>query len=439
MQQIILSGSQILLSIWEIWICYQFLYFMILDENDVSKREKIMMWYNIIIVGSVVGINRLNAFFSSPILLFEIVTTTFFLRKNKDKIIVTASVIILMVMIAVIDMSIALLSFEFLGEDFYSVVYVFAMTWHKVIIFLISRGIVYLCVYILKYKIENIHEVVEQCKYIILGMGIVLCVLLLRYQWMLDGMVNGNVHRKGVSTSVSLVYSTILVVLVGILMAKYYYMKQEKEAILLREQLLEERYLEILKNQQMVHDMKNHFLLLQKYEKDRRWDELHNYLAEINKGMLTEITRVWTGNTIVDTVLSSKKVQAEKLGIQVVIETEMITVFPFTNQESISLFGNLLDNAIEACERMEGLHKWIFVDIQKKNQLLYIQVENSMEGVIKEKNGKLISEKKEKGVHGYGLKNIHQVVNKYDGVYAYEIKEGRFLTVITFFSNEYMT
>lgn len=439
MNQIVLSGIQIALSMWEMWICYKFLYLLVLDENDISKIEKIMMWCNIIFIGGLAGVNRLDAFFSSPILFFQIIMTVVFLNQRKNKILIIGSVILSLVVIAILDMTFAFLSFEFLGKDFYSTIYVYAMTWEKEVIFLLSRGIMYLCIFVLKDKTRSIQEVAEQCKYIILGMGIILGILLLRYQWLLDGMVAGNVSMEGAATSISLLFATFLIVFIGIFITKYYYMKQEKEALLLREQLLEERYVEIMKNHQMLHDMKNHFLLLQKYEREGNLVELHNYLKDINKEMTVDISRVWSGNAVVDMILNSKKAQAEKLGIKVNIDSEMIVTFPLTNRESISLFGNLLDNSIEACERMQSSNKWISINMKKKNQLLCIQIDNSMEGMPKEKNGRIISVKKDKGIHGYGLKNVRQIINNHDGIYSYKISENNFLTVITFFANEYIS
>lgn len=56
--------------------------------------------------------------------------------------------------------------------------------------------------------------------------------------------------------------------------------------------------------------------------------------------------------------------------------------------------------------------------------------------IQKEKNHRLISCKSEKEVHGYGLKNVRQIVDRYDGTYSYQIKENSFLTCVSFFSNE---
>lgn len=63
MNQIILSGIQITISIWEMWMCYEILYMTVLDKKYADKKETIIRWANIFVVGSLLGINRLIAFF----------------------------------------------------------------------------------------------------------------------------------------------------------------------------------------------------------------------------------------------------------------------------------------------------------------------------------------------------------------------------------------
>lgn len=279
------------------------------------------------------------------------------------------------------------------------------------------------------------YELAERCNRFIMGVGIILFILLIKYQYVLDEMVIGDREQKGISASLGLVTTTVIIVLLELFVLKYRHMKQEKDAILLREQLLEERYIEVMKTRQVTHDMRNHFLLLQKYEKEQQWEKLHQYLEVISEELFEDSSRVWTGNAIADMILNSKKIYAEERQIQVEIETEVIPQFILDNREIISLFGNLLDNAIEACEKMQKNEKWIHIRLQKHYELLSVEIENSIEEVPKERRGELLSDKMSQGVHGYGLKNVQQIVNKHDGTYSYQIKENSFLTSITFFDD----
>ena len=93
----------------------------------------------------------------------------------------------------------------------------------------------------------------------------------------LGAMLIEDTEIRGLSAGLGLGTATILLILLEIFVLRYRHMKQEKDAIFFREQLLEERYIEIMKAHQVIHDMRNHFLLLQKYEKERQWKQPVSY------------------------------------------------------------------------------------------------------------------------------------------------------------------
>lgn len=325
---------------------------------------------------------------------------------------------------------------EFIKEQFEHDIYIYALTWQKVLIYFFTRGIILLGIVNIKKREESIRSMIEQCCGIIVITGALLCAVLFKYQLWLDEMANGSKPIRGINASMNLSAISLLIVLSGMFIIKYQVVKQEKTTLILRDQLLEERYAEMLKSRQMIHDMKNHLLVLRNMERANQWDKLHDYLEEISKDILDDSTKIWTGNNIVDLILNSKKKQADSEGIDFSIGSNMIGDVPFKDGETISLLGNLLDNAIEACERIKSTEKWVTIRINRRYCLLYIEIENSIEEHPKEKNHRLISCKSEKEVHGYGLKNVRQIVDRYDGTYSYQIKENSFLTCVSFFSNE---
>lgn len=437
MSTLLLSGVQIALSMWEIWLCYQLLYFTVFEEQYDTRADRIVMWCTIVLPGGALGLNRLVSFFSYLMFFFiSIVVIVCVWSRKRKKLLSVGIIFLYFTIVAILDMAFALISIEFLGETFRNKVYVYAMTWQKECIFLLSRSIICVGILYLKKRGDNVYEIVEKCKGTVLGIGCVLCVLLIKYQYILNDMTNGKEAGKGISASFILLTITILTVLVEIFMLRDQYTKQEKEGLLLREQLLEERYMEMLKSRKLLHDMKNHLLLLRKYEEGKQWEELHSYLKEISDDILEDTTKVWSGNVVVDLMLNTKKAYAEAQGTNVEIDTEVMTNFPLGNRETISLFGNLLDNAIEACERMTKGEKWVRIKMRKHHELLSIEVENSIEEIPKERNGSLISNKMERGGHGYGMSNIRHIVDKYDGTYSYQISENTFLTSVAFFDNE---
>ena len=434
MGEAILSGIQIAVSIWEMWICHKFLFLTVLDEKNIEVSEKKKMIFGIIVIGCLVGINRLNCFFSNSVFLLQIIFTILIYTHRKSKKLLISGIIILsLTLIAVVDMIFAFGGMEFLQDAFKNEVYLYFMTWPKVSIFIGSRLMLTFGLVLIKKFSQNLYDVSEECKYIILGSGTVLCILLLRYQYFLNNMVLGNLDKKGMVYSISLLLCAFIVICGCMIVVKYYVVKKEKETLLLSEQLLEKRYMDIAQHYQVMHDMKNHLLLIKKYAKEGRNEEICCYLDEISKGDIIDASRIWTGNAVVDLILNSKKTQAESEGIKVSYVTDIIRDIPFTRREVISLFGNLLDNAIEACEKMETTEKWIYLKIIQHNKLIYIEVENSITDHPRKRNGKIVSSKEKKELHGYGIKNIKTIVNNYEGLYSCEILEHSFITKISIF------
>lgn len=331
MNQIILSGIQITISIWEMWMCYEILYMTVLDKKYADKKETIIRWANIFVVGSLLGINRLIAFFSRTMLgLVVILTIMCMYGIKRKKVVLSAGIVfVYFEFIAILDFILAFISMEFIKEQFEHVIYIYALTWQKVLIYFFTRGIILLGIVNIKKREESIRSMIEQCCGIIVITGALLCAVLFKYQLWLDEMANGSKPIRGINASMNLSAISLLIVLSGMFIIKYQVVKQEKTTLILRDQLLEERYAEMLKSRQMIHDMKNHLLVLRNMERANQWDKLHDYLEEISKDILDDSTKIWTGNNIVDLILNSKKKQADSEGIAFSIGSNMIGDVPF--------------------------------------------------------------------------------------------------------------
>ena len=185
------------------------------------------------------------------------------------------------------------------------------------------------------------------------------------------------------------------------------------------------------------HDMKNHLLALKKYSQEQDWIGLNDYLNELSEDILDYNYQIWTGNRMLDMILNEKLKEAKDKKIDMQISTEVFTTLPFTDREIISLFGNLLDNAIEACERITDKNTWIHIKMKKKNQLLYFEIKNTTEHTVQPVPGKFISTKTNGTLHGYGMKNIMDVVEKYRGIFQSQMVEDYFVVMISVYADIY--
>lgn len=133
-----------------------------------------------------------------------------------------------------------------------------------------------------------------------------------------------------------------------------------------------------------------------------------DFLDEANNGIIN------SGNPAVDAVLQSKLATAEKKSIKLDFSVKISDKINVDLLELGVLLGNALDNAIEATENMEnGTDKTIFASIITMGGRIVVSVENPVEAEVDTK--RIGSTKSDKINHGYGLKSMKTIAQKYDG------------------------
>ena len=138
--------------------------------------------------------------------------------------------------------------------------------------------------------------------------------------------------------------------------------------------------------------------------------------------------RFHTGNYRFDTVLFCEQQLALKDDIR--FDVPFDTVFPgegIDPDDIYTIFPNALDNAIEACRKVEG-ERVISVHARISNGTVYVTIRNPVAGTVNEKNGVLQTTKQDKEHHGYGLRSIRKAAAKYgDNNVAYSVENGWFI------------
>ena len=324
----------------------------------------------------------------------------------------------------------------FLQTEFEEAVYWYANSYWKIGILLCTRSITGIIVFSLG-KSRDREIDIREFQNIILSENLVLFVVMRGYQFVLVNMSNGILQMRGDITSFSLLTIIVIVIFVSRAFVKSKMLQKQNEMLKMREKLKEQSYQELLcvleQNRQLIHDIKNHMIILQSQERTYDYEGIANYAKELEKVFFRTTEEIWTGNKVVDLILRQKKYLAEERNIEFFIETIFLPQWPFKDSELCSLFGNLLDNSIEACEKIKKGKRWIKVQVEKQNRLLFLDISNSIEEKILVRGGKLITNKKDKENHGYGLKGIERIVNKYEGEMSYQVKGNLFKIIITFF------
>lgn len=181
----------------------------------------------------------------------------------------------------------------------------------------------------------------------------------------------------------------------------------------------------------LKHDMKNHIMVINAYLQEDDADHAKEYLSEILDKLNGMYTYIETGNSLMSHVLNQKLESAHRQGIHVKAQIENLSFGQMESVDFVSLLTNLLDNAIEGAKAPgTGKEPAIHVYIERKRGYETVLVKNSISGSVLETNPKMRSTKREERVHGYGVRQIKQIAEKYDGLYRFYEEDGMFCAAV---------
>lgn len=172
---------------------------------------------------------------------------------------------------------------------------------------------------------------------------------------------------------------------------------------------------------QKYHDLKHQIAIL-KMEADS--EKAKKYLNQMEEEIQFYEAQNKTGNHVLDAVLTSKSLYCQKHGIRLtcVVDGQLLNFM--ADMDISALFGNMLDNAMESVQKLEDPEKrLIHLSVAKQKQFLRIRIENYCEENLVFQNGLPVTTKKDRRLHGYGMKSIESTVKKYGGSVKAGIRE----------------
>lgn len=163
------------------------------------------------------------------------------------------------------------------------------------------------------------------------------------------------------------------------------------------------------------HDVNNQLTIIYNLVEAGKYRETKDYIKNLTNNYLPDIqSYIHTDNDAFNAIMNSKIAICNQKNIFIEVKEMKNALQKFDAVDTGILFGNLLDNAIEAATKTQS--RRITVDIRTKGEYLSILVTNSINESVLCNNQQLKTSKKDKDVHGIGIKNIKSVVNKYDGM-----------------------
>lgn len=177
----------------------------------------------------------------------------------------------------------------------------------------------------------------------------------------------------------------------------------------------------------LKHDMKNHTLVMLSYLEENRVEEAKAYAGELLDKLNKMYTYVNVGNSLLNYIINNKLSAAKEQGIEIKAEIENLAFDYMDSVDFSALLNNLLDNAIHGA--LESKSPKLEVQISAKKGFDIITVKNSIDESVLERNPEFVSTKGEPG-HGYGMKQIRSIVEKYNGDIDIYEKENQFIVSI---------
>lgn len=193
---------------------------------------------------------------------------------------------------------------------------------------------------------------------------------------------------------------------------EYDLMKQQQDSI----KRSEENLIALFETtNSMRHDLNEHLLVIHSMVQGGENAKAVAYIQGIMKNTAKPQKEfVRTSNYLLNALINVKLELCVAKDIKTCVTIEDVSFDFMQTEDMVTLFGNLFNNAIEAAEQTK--EKYLRFTMQHQGEYLSVFIENSTNGAVLSNNRKLATTKANKKIHGFGIKNISKVVQRYNGI-----------------------
>lgn len=179
------------------------------------------------------------------------------------------------------------------------------------------------------------------------------------------------------------------------------------------------------KQRQQMHDYKNQLNCISGMISSGQREETLSYISKLTGSLKKNADYVNTNHAVVNVVLNQKYQEACEKDIVMTIAVNDLSGFTMSEEEIVTLLANLLDNAIEACEK-QGSGRAIQFKMMLESGQLILSCRNPVKEKVEIKGKRVLSSKKDTFHHGIGLMNIDSVIRKNNGTSIIKCEDGWF-------------
>ena len=303
--------------------------------------------------------------------------------------------------------------------------------------FFLSRGFFYLffygfgalsCALFLRYPLRYVAELPSRTIFLMLCTP---CLLFILAEYFVN-----IAHTNDTVLTISLSFFSLLIMTSLVTYYLFYTITEtfhEKSQSQLISQRLELQLNNVERSIGMVeqirrdkHEMKNVYFYIQSLIKSGELDELEKFVDTKLVPRYDRLEEFNTGNQMLDYLLTQKINEARDLAIHTYADVRIPSDLPVEDSDLSGLLLNLLDNAIDASRDVKNADIQINIGILKS--YLSIQIKNRTNENVLANNPELHTSKTDKACHGYGLKIVRSIVDKYNGIINIQMEGGYFCT-----------
>lgn len=226
--------------------------------------------------------------------------------------------------------------------------------------------------------------------------------------------------------------------------------KMVEEQVLRRNQMLFIQQMELYEKQvqerehsareirRVHHDLKAHFVTLKvEIENNKVEQALEHINKVLETGSQTKDSVCKSGNLLIDVLINYKYVLAHKNKIKFTVFCEIPSVILIKNSSLSIILGNILDNAIEANEKVLISDRFIDLSLIYSKGCLTIILKNAFCGILKRnRDGDFLSTKREDKSQGIGMSSIKKVIEACEGEMIIVVEDNVFITTIMLYDEE---
>ena len=209
---------------------------------------------------------------------------------------------------------------------------------------------------------------------------------------------------------------------------KYFQLMYTRESLLQHAELQKKEYNALLEQVNTTriyrHDMRHHLLSLNTMLQEKNLAGAQTYLLHLSDGLNKTVVEKYCENYGISIVLSNYISKARDESIRVDCQAVIPEFIWIDNVELGSVFANALENAINACKKIENVEdRRIAINCREQHNQIFLQISNTYQGNMRFEGEFPVSDQKE---HGIGTRSIAAIAEKYDGVFSFSGESGIF-------------